>query len=467
MKVAPYEVTFSKSRRPSTMSAADVSRRRVSLDKDQALPVCDPAALTASTVISVFSVLAGAGTPHPGNDHMRRTSTKITSGNSVHEIIWEDQESSSGHGPDTWASQTPQSNSSASEVMPARRTSVVVGRLQAQLQQCDERRKAIDTPTSSKTHLPDGEANARPLRKLFSWKWGHHNRSRTSSIPPTDANVEDGHQPVQQLATSEEDLAAHVEHVDFFPPLPSRKNSGCWPTPGSPELNSLQAMESALSPKNLTITHPATGNEEHQNMPKAERNFSAPADLPKAMIRSESNFSRGSEAGVSDRTHSPMGSALGISSHTRRRSADHGPKLKNGHRTCSRMNLKSERRSSATTSKKEELTRRYSDIIGHRCQDTSNPVSRRSSVQEFIARYEAQNEAANRWIASTTRGPTAAGGSGKASRVRTLEGVDEDKPVAYISFLRSNPPGEGKGELEAPDGSEGPEDSSVSVDWIG
>lgn len=466
VKVEPYEVAFSKTRRPSTMSAAEVSRRRVSLEKDQALPVCDPAALTASTEISVFPVLARAGTPNPGNDHMRRTSTKIISGNSVHEIIWEDQGSSSGHGSDTYASQTPRSNFSASEVMPARGSSVVVGRLQAQLQQCDEHRKIIDTPPLSKTHLPDGEANARPLRKLLSWKWGHHNRTRTSSITLTDANVEDGHQPVRQLATSEEDLEGHIEHVDFFPPLPSRKNSGCWRTPGSPELNSLQAMENALSPTRPTITRPATGNEEHQNMPKAERNLSAPADLPKAMVHSESTFSR-SEAGVGDRTHSPLGSALGISSHARRRSADHGPKLKSGHRTSSRLNQKSERRSSAANPEKTDLTRRYSDSIGHRCQDTSNPASRRSSVQEFIARYEAQNEATTRWIASTARGPTAAGGSGKASRVCTLEGVDEDKPAAYISFRKSSHHGEGKEEVEAVDGSEGPEDSSVSVDWIG
>ena len=463
----PHEVAFSKARRPSTMSAAEVSRRRVSLEKDQILPICDPVALIASTEISVFPVLAREGASNPRDDYMRRTSTKIISGNSIHEIIWEDQDGSSGHGSDTWAFQTPRSIISASEVMPSRRSSAVVERLQAQLQQFDEHRKVIDLPTFSKAYLRDGEANSRPLRKLFSWKWGHQNRARTSSTASTDANVERGHHSAQQLATSNDDLAAHIDHVDFFPPLPSRKNSGCWRTPGNPELNSLQPMDHVVSPTRPTIIRPATGNERYQNMPQAERNFSAPADLPKALVRGESTFSSGSEAGLSNRTHSSMGSALGISSHARRRSADHGSKLKGSRRTSSKPNPKLERTRSAANPVKEELTRRHSDVIGHRCQDTTNPASRRSSVQEFIARYEAQSEATKKWMASRARGPSAGGGSGKASRVHTLEGVEEDKPVTYISFRKNSHHGKAKGEREVLEGNDEPEDSSISVDWIG
>ena len=453
--VVPKEGKISRVRRPS---APEASPCKISFDLDGALPICDAAANTAFTEISVLPDLAK---PNSASRYQRRTSIKITSGTSIHEIIWEDCDSLS----DSSGTRTPWTNSSEStEDLGPRRHSVAVGRLQARLERSDESRKLSDSNAADVTAENETDTRNRPLGGLFGWRWGHQIRARASSIGSNRIPAENLEQPIHRLIiTEDENLSSHADHVDFFPPLPSRKNSSSWRTP-SPKFDAVENVENPASPTTQSLVCPIIP----EGLPGQEfrpgRNPSAPADLPRLVPRKGSEVSKSSPNSSRHGRHGSIGSAIGISSHKRRKSADQGINVVKKGRRSSKRHQTSDGNAHEAVSRSKEPLRRHSDHVTVRDQEELVSDRRRSSVQEFIARYEAQSEAAKRWNALGAQRPSAAAGLVKLSRVNTLGGLKEERSAEYRSLLHSSYQDKVKDEQQ---GSEEPEEeNSVSVDWI-
>lgn len=468
--VIPGNQTFTHRR----SSVYDVSRQKMCMEENHAFPCCQPAANTALTAASTESTRTDSQQPSIPEESPRRSSMKITSGTSVHEIIWEDHWSPSRRSSPTTASTSRSMSCSAGKRNIRDATAFL--RLQRQLKVSDELRNKTATDSieaAEKSQLGKPNDNiGQSLRRLLSWGWAGPQNSRTESAsstsPVTDVRAPQAHNAIFQGTDS---LTAHADHVDFFPPLPSQRNSPSWLTPSGADAEDAAREPHILEPDRILSLCPATQSEDLNANTLPERipstspgsSTSRPYDKPQVAQNLQKR---------STHNRSPMGSSIGISSHVRRRSADQGSGNTSLRYTSPSRSIKDSEQSNIVG---REPYRRHSSYMPVSESRPSWPTPPSSScVQDFIARYEAQQEAARKWNASS-RKPSSAG-IVRLSRVNTLGEVQEEVPTDYRSLRRESDLRRGSA-CDRSDGqkstsssgsssSEGNSDS-VSIDWIG
>jgi len=161
----------------------------------------------------------------------RRCSTTIVSGSSVHEIIWDENVTSSSEG-STSADVSRQTSKTAkrSESRDAgRRQSVLMEKLEAQLRNNNLRKASVDSQNSSASSTSaDGSGRRKSrLHKLMRWNLGTldeadrscQSSSRTDLEPQFNHDLSSDASGLFATLHDEEQLSPTTERVGFFPPL--------------------------------------------------------------------------------------------------------------------------------------------------------------------------------------------------------------------------------------------------------
>ena len=285
--------------------------KRASVTGNYAQPGCSSIALPAYTEVLVSPTWQQVVSEQPPQaTSIRRYSTKITSGNSVHEIIWDENISSSGS--DATSTGISRQGTTKDQKPPSlggnRRKSVAAEILEMQLKRSDEESRRTSTGSDLRT-FPSDPSEFQPnhhksFQKLLNWQFSGINsdqghltklpRSRASAASRVDHEL--AFTETEDTTTIEEldSIGPRCGQVNFFPPVRSRASTGASKRPYRQEAENVQSATSA------TWSSQATSP-----MASAAHFISATAS------REPSSPPRRS-----------MGSALGQVSHVRRQSAD-------------------------------------------------------------------------------------------------------------------------------------------------
>ena len=207
----------------------------------------------------------------------RRCSTKFISRTSVHEVIWDENVPSSGSEFTTAATSRRQTLAATDKVsgfeIDGRRQSVVVERLETQLEKCAEFDRRA--PPKSQVRSPINTAQQqqqKSIQKMFSWQFGTSpstNVDRVSVLPRSrgrkkktvnHSHLDSAHTQFTTIDDPDEP-SAHDNHIEFFPPLRARSLTtdsrvACLTTTSSSRANHADAEPAASAAKLQSLTMP-------------------------------------------------------------------------------------------------------------------------------------------------------------------------------------------------------------------
>ena len=226
--------------RPSTSPSPP---RKPSMIGNVPLPCASEVAQPAFTALVMDSVGIMHPMQHPRptldvpqTTVARRSSTTITTGNSVHEIIWDENVTSSS-GSNTASQASRRSTGKSVGNSGDRRYSMAVEKLDLQLKRDTEARRESDTSARSPTHSHGSPSlrDQKSFSHLVDFQFGTatqmptkphslHSTAPAASRLRRASTLHDEEQHVGPMTTKEDDDEP-VGHIDCFPPLRSRAGS--------------------------------------------------------------------------------------------------------------------------------------------------------------------------------------------------------------------------------------------------
>ena len=348
----------------------------------------------------------------------RRCSTTIVSGNSVHEIIWDENFTSSGEGStDTEVSRRTSKTAKTPDGRGyGRRGSVLVDKLEAQLRNNDQRRASLSSGSSceNSTFNSGNVRRKSRLLKLTGWDLGSLNkadRPRQTS-PPVGLEPKLNHDLSINadgiFATLQGDqLSPTTERVGFFPPLEG--------SAGNNQISCISRQQSNLADcKHLSMEEPCS---------------TLVFDAPVLSERSSSNKNSDRKLSLHStelrKPSSPdrQGAGVGKRSHVRRRSVGwHKQTFSTRSRKASKKQSNEqdeydERAPLLATGQRSDDSAWPSVLVdahnaSGRCGHDTGP--KRMSVQDFV--HEIEKMSQGQLPASATKNDADPGGPGLVRR---------------------------------------------------